>query len=680
MAGSTPLSRLANTLWTEFADVRDRRQQHMESVWLEDARQYKGRYDPDIEARLGAKRSRAFMRLTKIKCDVILARLLDLLFPSTGEANWAIASTPKPHPAWVRRYLAEVAQQDIPADADLEPIAPKIAEQAAEAMTLEMKDQLAEGPSRRGYRSVNRSVLKSGLIYGLGILKGPLVERRSEMRWVFLDGAGEGGALDILQSWDLSEVETGELLPYFTDVLIWNFYPDMDCVNIKDARFVWETSLLLKADMEALAQRTSFNGAVIRDYLRQFPEGDATLEPFERDLRGLDQHAEVPRDLTHRYRVRERWGFLSGADLLDAGVAVDRLLPESERQGVVLRLAAQKAKVTAQEEADALRQHVRGREYMSNVWMLGESTIIKAVVSPLRGVRLPYYLWYYEKDESSIFGEGVPRVMRDPQAALNAAVRKMLDQAAISGVMFGINEQACRDDDPQDIHNGRVFLFENVEDVEKAIKMWLIPANTEHYLHIVKLMQLFADEVTTPSFAQGSGRRVKGAGETASGLSMLMGALQINLKELVRTYDDCITSPFVKALYHWNMQFSQKPEIMCDADVVAKGSSALIAKEIHGEKLIKAAELSERPRFAGMTKERDLLAEIFRKLDVSADLLRTDEEFAEWQVQQARHAARAQVEAMLEAVEEKFGPEKAEEALAMLLQTTAAQTRNVEAA
>lgn len=69
-----------------------------------------------------------------------------------------------------------------------------------------------------------------------------------------------------------------------------------------------------------------------------------------------------------------------------------------------------------------------------------------------------------------------------------------------------------------------------------------------------------------------------GAGETASGLSMLMGASNILLKDRVKDFDEYVSAPFIRAMYRFNMQWNPREEIKGDYEVVATGRSRLSAK------------------------------------------------------------------------------------------------------
>jgi len=43
-------------------------------------------------------------------------------------------------------------------------------------------------------------------------------------------------------------------------------------------------------------------------------------------------------------------------------------------------------------------------------------------VQPIDGMQLPYYAYYWDKDETSIFGEGIPDVIKDDDMSLSAAL------------------------------------------------------------------------------------------------------------------------------------------------------------------------------------------------------------------------------------------------------------------
>lgn len=606
MNDDAPVQNLGKTLAAEFSVAVSKRSAR-EQVWLDDLTLCKGKYDDKTLARIvAAGGSQLNIRLTKKKVKVLLARLMDLLFPANGEKNWGIKPTPDPHLSdeQTAEFIQAFTQQAgrAPGPVELQTFVREACQKKADRMAKVIEDQLAETPQRSGYRQEVKKVLKSGLIYGTGIFKGPLVFRETRQAWV------RGTEIDPdtgQPAYSLRDVP-GELRPYYEFVPIWNIYPEPDAVEVKDCRYFWHEHLMSSSDLLARCTKEQcFDVERIRAYMLIHKQGDAQMHNYEQQLRSIGAD-DTPCALDNRYRVMERWGYISAEDLIRAGVD----LPENSVD-----------------------------EYYANAWLLGDE-VIKCVLNPVDGVKSYFYFWHYDKDETSIWGEGVPADMRDPAGGFNAAVRKTVDSYSISGPMFGVNTAALSPgEDVTDIHGNKVFAFESAEDMRKAIVQWNVPADISGGLAMAKFFQEFGDEVSAPKFLQGSTPRGAG-GDTAAGMSMLMGAEGVNLKDLVKDYDDNITSPFLGSIYHWNMNFSKDPEIMGDYEVEARGSTALMAREVRSQKLLQAMQVTESPRFAPRVDDDKLLRELFKSIEVDAEMVKPKAEFeADQQKQMARQAA-----------------------------------------
>jgi len=629
------LSALGKLLWSEAQTAKnDRRTQEL--IWLEDLRAYKGRYDPDVLKHLEKGRSEIFFRKTKVKTDTIIARVMDILFPRSNERNWEITPTPEPTlDSQAKLAASQLAQQS---GASLADATTQIAKQRAAAMMAAMDDQLAEGPDHVAYRAIVRKVIVSGCRYGTGILKGPLVRREERKSWKPkpVPAADETGS-PTEEQWVL-ETSPAERVPYFREVSIWNFYPDMTAKDLRSCRYVYEEYLMLRNEVQELADQASFFGDVIRDYLDTVRDGDAKEYYWEQQQRQIGEKNNLT-VLRNRYRVLERWGWLRGDELESAGVDMtDKDTSEN---------------------------------YWCNVWMLG-GKVIKAVLAPIRGVEFPYYLWRIETDESGLFGDGIPRIMRDPQRALNASVRAMLDNAGTSaGPITGINRAAlASDEDGKDIHAFREIFFDTSDDLKNALMFWQVQPNTQNFLAMIKLFDDFGDELTTPRWVHGDGN-VADAAKTASGMSMLMGALSINLTELIKGFDDDVTSLFIRALFHWNMDFNPRPDIKGDFNVVARGATVLVAKEVRAQALNQFAALTADQRFSSLVDNQILLTELASNLEIPKGIVLTEDQIRQRQAEQATMAAQANIQAIM-AEMQKRGIDPSQ-ALAVMLRQAAAQ-------
>src|SRR5579872_5724302 len=153
-----------NFLFRQY--VADRR--IAELRWLRNERQYLGVYDPEVEREFAPNRSRAYPRLTRIKCVSVLSRLMHLMFPG-NEQNWEIKASPNPDLTVeeVQEAIADAKKRDqeqgIPSQVDLDYIMSAIrdyVDKRAEKLTTLILDQLEElgGDQTLDYVQLNRKV------------------------------------------------------------------------------------------------------------------------------------------------------------------------------------------------------------------------------------------------------------------------------------------------------------------------------------------------------------------------------------------------------------------------------------------------------------------------------------------------------------------------------------------
>ena len=168
------LKRLGVKLARDFTDYeQDRRMAELQ--WTKNYRQYLGVYDPEIEGKLESNRSKAYPKLTRVKCVSMLSRLMNLMFPS-GEKNWTIEASPVPNleEADLAQVLAQVQQQAQGAITNemIEQAVVDFATQRARNLEKEIEDQLtcAGGSKLLDYVMMGRKVMMSGMVDGKGVL------------------------------------------------------------------------------------------------------------------------------------------------------------------------------------------------------------------------------------------------------------------------------------------------------------------------------------------------------------------------------------------------------------------------------------------------------------------------------------------------------------------------------
>jgi hypothetical protein len=589
----TPADALGNLLLAEFTQAENARRD-TEERWLRDLRQYRGIYDPDVLAAIGAARSKAFVRATRVKVKTVDARVADLLFPTGSERTWTAEPTPAPSlDRQTKGQIVQVLQQALqrqPTPQEVDTGVRKVAEQAAKKMVQVIDDQLAEAD----YASVARRVLHSGHLYGTGILKAPLVERKTRSKFIVQHG-----------KWVMKT--ESYVVPFVDQVPVWRWYPDMAATCLDECRFVFELHLMTRAKLASLARKKSFKGKLIRDYILANPKGAQTPRYFDTEIRAIGERTGANQKDDGNYEILERWGWLDGDVLAAAGVDVP-----------------------------PARMH---ETFFSNVWLLPNGEVIKVALQPINGVTWPYHIYYVDKDETSIFADGFASIMRDDQTMINAATRMVLDNGALTaGPQFEVNMALLAPSErAEDMHPFKIWARNGQDPASPAVRVLTVPNGLEYLMPVVEMFKRNSDDVTAiPRYMQGE-NATQGAAGTASGMSMLMASASIVMKDLLTNYDS-VTRTFIESLYKWNMQFNPDDSVKGDFNVKARGAASLMAKELRAQQLDNFATTLT-PEDAPYLKREELLRQRAEAHDLSS-IIKTEEEVAaEQDTDQAKAAA-----------------------------------------
>jgi len=452
-----------------FDDVKGKRAVY-ETIWLQDLRQYKGIYDPEVLAKFDKKRSKSFIRETRTKVRTIDARIMDLLFPANGEKNWDINPTPIPSvPApieqqlleQVKAILKESGENREPTDEEFKLAVATYTTETCKKMSQEIDDQLSEIK----YRGIIRDVMHSGHLYGTGWLKGPLVDQVIEPHWEMQQQQGTDpstGQPTVTWTWVLTQKKINR--PYGEFKPIWNVYPDISVTDIGMCRFICERHIMPRHKLLQLAARPDFNGEIIKQFINDNPDGKAEYSNFENELYNLKEESTVSRPkVKGAYELIEYWGYVSASDLMafdvehfvnDVGERVDD-------------------------------------DFSANIWII-DNEVIKIALEPVTGITIPYYAYYFDKDETSIYGEGISSIMRDPQKLVNASIRAMIDNAAhCAGPQYEVNvDLLAEGEDPSDIGAFKVWLRTGRDaDIagKEVVRVKTLASYTPEFLNMVLL-------------------------------------------------------------------------------------------------------------------------------------------------------------------------------------------------
>lgn len=557
--------RLSKT-FKEFAQDR----QVAEQQWLKNLRQYLGIYDPEIERLLAVGRSRAYPRITRVKCISVVSRLMNLMFPG-NEKNWELGASPSADmsPEDVMEAIKQAAErmqeagvEDMPADEKfINQAVQHLAEDRARELETLIDDQLQEigGDQTCDYIALNRRVVMSGVLYGLGVLRGPFVREETRVNWVMNDVTQQPEAQ-----------KTVVYKPQFEFLPVWDFYPDMSARDLSpssmDGYFI--RLVMTKAQLRKLAKREDFFGDVIKKYLSENTSGNYKPQTFETELRsmGLRENVTEQNSDRRKYEIVIWNGPISADKLKAAGIEV------AENQ--------------MSDDIDA------------EIWICGDK-VIKADINPWRKLGVDVHTihtFLFDEDDTSAVGAGMPQVMRDSQMSICAATRMLLDNASVTcGPQLEVNlDLVDMDQDIKQIEPYKIWYREGTgpEAAYPAVRNVNIDAHLDELLKVIEIFMRFADMETFVGPATGGDMEQRGMGEpmrTAAGASMLRGDAALPFKDIVRNFDS-FTQSLILSLVQFNKKFNPGGAKEGDFNVIARGATSLIAKEVRGMQVDQMAQ------------------------------------------------------------------------------------------
>ena len=655
--------------------VRDRYSYGVDKRWLEDEDQYNNKDNiakaasqmmtsveqgyPVTTQMAKPHRSTVFIGMTRQKTNAAEARVADILLP-TDDRNWGITPTPNPYlmnmlkderPATdagpVGQQMGQ--QQGLPApqggmapppqggmappqptmappgipappQPGMAPEAPtglaamamgpqgpqqvtdqagqpmrmkdiarevmNLANKKAEAMQREIEDQLIECD----YNGELRKMLHDAAVFGTGVIRGPIVTNRTRKAWQpYTDAQGQ-------QVHQIEIVE--ELAPASFRVDPHNVWPDPACgENIHHGKGVYEREQITAKQIRELAKQPGFMKSQLRKVLEEGPKRSHTME----ELRDDDQR-DVARDL---YEMWTYWGEVEHDDLDAAGVDAG--------------------------DKDELKS-------VSACVIIINSTVVKAFLNPLEGGDLPYDFYVWEKVANSVWGYGIPYLMRSQQKVLNAAWRQMMDNAGVSsGPQIVMKPNVIQPADKQWQLSSRKIWYatDDVDDVSKAFATFEFNSHQAELSGIIKMATELVDQETgVPTILQGE----KGAApDTVGGMQMLMNSANVVLRRLVKQFDDMVTRPHIRRYYDYNMLYNEDEEVKGDFSINARGSSALLIRDIQNQAFLNLLAAGANPIY-GMYLDTEKL---FRKALQAQHIDPTDVFKSEEEIEQIKEQQKA---------------------------------------
>lgn len=223
--------------------------------------------------------------------------------------------------------------------------------------------------------------------------------------------------------------------------------------------------------------------------------------------------------------------------------------------------------------------------YEAEVWVINDITV-KAVLNPHLEDRRPILATSYIKVPGSIWGKSLVELTMPAERMAHAAIRSLVKNMSFSAGPIGeFNAERLADGVDPTISGVQPYKMYPVKDDfsstgSPVFRFQIIPSIAPQAQAIFEYYLKYADDLSgVPAYVMGS-PQVAGAGRTLGGLSMLMGNAAKGIKNVVKNLDRDVIEPGVGYLYDFNMAYDDDREAKGDAQVVARGASGLLQREL----------------------------------------------------------------------------------------------------
>ena len=528
----------------------------IENVMLSAMRQRNGEYEADklrqIQDQGG---SEVYMMITEVKCRAAESWLRDILLDS-GTPPWDLEATPIPdlspneiksiQDMYANKVLGIVESSgQAPSIEEMDEIKESVsqelrfsilqeAQNRADMMKVKISDQFAEG----GWAECFNDFITDLATFPCAFIKGPVIRRQRKLGWA----TDENG--------DIYAEPDENLAPEFERVDPFNIYPEPGITNI-DEGYMFQHHPLSRMELSELIGVPGYDEEAIRSLLNignstSWVNEDVSLmkDEQERKYHSFDRPTEV-------YDALEFWGKISGKMLIEWGLDEEDVPDEAQ-------------------------------EYDANVWVVGDY-IIKAVLNYDPLGEKPYCKTSFIKTPGSFWGKGIPEVIEDLQNICNASARALVNNMGISsGPQVEVNlERIPPNEDITQMHPWKIWQVTNdpLGSSSPAVKFTQPDDNATTLMAVYEKFSTLADDHSgIPSYVSGD-INVKGAGRTASGLSMLMGSAGKGIRQVVMHIDSDVIKPVVNRQFIYNMRYDEDQSIKGDLQVIPRGAINLAVKE-----------------------------------------------------------------------------------------------------
>lgn len=446
----------------------------------------------------------------------------------------------------------------------------KISWEKCQEMEKEIDDQLLEG---EWYDALDRCV-PDIIALGTGIMLGPFKRKRK------LLVASQSGA----------EVQN-KMVKGFERASPFNVYPQADSSGPDDG-YVFVKLPYRKLDLQDLIGAPGFDN--IEAVLAEAGSGklrEWTLTETERAMREKKSTESVYD--TDIIDCLLYMGSLSGGELREAGIEI----PENKKYF----------------------------DFLCNVWFVGNH-VIRAMINEDPFGKQPISIAHFDENNDGWWGKGLPETIEPDSHVINACARATVNNVAMgSGPQCEINTDRLKGGDKGDTRLmpwKRWLTNSKGMQTGPAITFWQPAMHAQEILYVLNDFKKGADErCGIPGYSHGDSQ-VGGAGNTASGLSMLITQAARGIRGIIKNVDKNMISRSVGFVYNELALDPKYQEFIGDVQLIAMGSQILVEKEQRAVRMLELLNATNNPNdlaLMGAEGRGYLLGEVARTYEIDPE-------------------------------------------------------------
>lgn len=466
----------------------------------------------------------------------------------------------------------------------------KVATKRAKRMEDRIADRLVQG----GWEEAMDGFIENFVTFPAAILKGPVYRRRRTLTWG--DGWTPMVSDNPAQSWEV--------------VSTFDAYPAVGAKDCQHGDFI-ERERYFREDLHALKGLPGYHDDQIEQALLEYTNGH--LEGWlwtEAERLRLEQETTYlflsPPGVIDAINF---WGRVQGWKLMSWGVN-ESLEPD--------------------------------RDYEINCVLVGRF-VIYCAMNPDPMMTRPYHKACYDEIPGAFWGRCPPDLCAVHQQMCNAIACSLADNLGwSSGPMGWVHADRLADgENSLEWAPGKLWQLKSdaTQGVNPGIGILTVVDNSASLMNTYGQWEQRADDATgIPRYTYGNGEAA-GAGDTASGLSMLMSNAAKGLRRAISNIDMRVIQPTITQAFVNEMLYNPDHSIKGDCTIVPRGAAAILIKEAAQQRRMQALGLTANPidmQIIGAKGRAELLREVFSSLELPVDdIVPTNEEMDQQQQQQA---------------------------------------------